>query len=368
MHPELNTWLHVVLGKPAAWLYRFWKERIAVRLNPWLGAVDEWISDKIDASRRASREMGVGLGKIEIVIVAFLLVQITPVAAGLGAAALCTFSALMTSPLLLFGMAPLCSDPGLSGHLLTLASTALASLVLWVLLRWSLAVVNDIQASRAKVYTAPKRPTRALIMGLSEWPEGRDGKPGGVAAAAEEAARWAGRWQDFVVPGVSGGNWQQSLRRIAASIDTLEVIYVLPSTESSRQFDAFIAYARLIFGRDDMPIQQVTDVDGQPFGTTSSAGLALDYEDYDAVSEGLQRALVLAGGAVKELARSETCVDITAGQKVFSIAGGVLTLNGGLMFSYVTTQPREQAGHVKYYDAELIFPDRLHSMVDKIRG
>lgn len=366
MPNDLRQWLDLILAKPLGWVWQFLCRVFGPVFKPFFGTADQWAADRISSWRRSLGDRGDRWGSAEALVIAFLLVQITPLAISLVPSLFCSFKALVSLPFALpLGIQPLCAEPGLSGHAAALGSSVLASIALWAVMRWSILVVNDVQESRAKLTAVPGRPTRALIMGLSEWP----GSRGGIAAAAAEAELWAGKWQEFIKPETAGGNWQQSVRRIAASIDTLEAIMVVASTQSALQFEAFKGYAETILGRGPLPIHRVKGATG-PGGEASDANedVVLDYENYDDVSAAMRRALEQAAVEVKDLLRSETCVDVTAGLKVFSIAGGVLTLNNGLTFSYVTTQPQGRAGEVRYYDAELIFADRMNRALDRVKG
>jgi hypothetical protein len=143
--------------------------------------------------------------------------------------------------------------------------------------------------------------------------------------------------------------WQQSLRSVWNYIiapnrkEPVKAILVVPSRESATDFCAFRdllhdrlqdALTRGKFGGPLPAVKLVTET-------------GIDYEDYNSIVETLNDAVDIA---VKEFGAShrEICLDATAGFKIFSIATSIVTLNRGLIFSYINND-----GRPRYYDAKI---------------
>lgn len=174
-----------------------------------------------------------------------------------------------------------------------------------------------------------------------------------------------------------GNVWQQNLRSAWHHREKLRAIYVLDPDEE--HFSALRTYltAGLGAGRGIEIIRiSSEDAPGDRFLLLSGSGEPLEpsYEDYNYVYEGLRRGLAMIRERpdVKEPGRiswlrdfllgtdsddeidKRTCVDATPGQKPFSIAAAILTINRPLKFSYVTTSnPKDVYGEVKFYDTNL---------------
>ena len=170
-------------------------------------------------------------------------------------------------------------------------------------------------------------------------------------------------------------SWQQNLRSAWHHRANLKAIYVLdPSID---QFEAFKQYMEHAFttGGHCISVIRITSSDtlNEPFVTIDGSGAEIPrtYENYDYVYQGLHRGLELihARGDLEEILGlqkekfkrdridAQICVDATAGQKIFSIAASVLTLNRPLKFSYVTTkvQGEQSGGDVRFYDTNVRF-------------
>lgn len=331
---------------------------LAARLGAtgWLARLDQAVADAVRQARAAAAERievmrrqgsapQLAEGRaVEGIVVAALLFLFGPLVADLPAAALCATQTVRIP----FGLAPAaCAAETADGlGLLWLIGSLLAWVPFYFVGRWALAVTNDIAHSEARMVEDPER-QRVLVMGLSEASPPPDEQ-------IREAAAHAGSWQDFAGPARPGdrrgGNWQQGARVIRHHLATLEAIYLLPSSRSLDQVEAFRTYCRTLFGRD-IPIRRINGPDGEPFGLTGLSGPLRDYESYDYVYEGLKRGVTLAREAIPDLAEKDVCIDVTAGQKIFSVAAGVLTLNRGLRFCYTTTGAT--SGRIIVYDAQL---------------
>lgn len=183
--------------------------------------------------------------------------------------------------------------------------------------------------------------------------------------------------------------WQQNLRSAwhHARQGKLKAIYVLDPDVS--QFGLLRAYLKAALDSIDADIEIVQICErgrpNQPFSVHDGSGQEekRGYENYTYVYEGLLRALemiheradadALVGPrspfpkSLFDHSRGErldelTCVDATPGQKPFSIAAAVLTLNRPLRFSYVTTGDGSTSvgGEVRFYDTNLRFAAGLN--------
>lgn len=149
--------------------------------------------------------------------------------------------------------------------------------------------------------------------------------------------------------------WQQNVQSIYRHIDRLERVLILPSEETSKQFDIFQKYISALFKvTSKFSVEMVTrsDIDLEPFSLVSDPDRKRNYDDYDYVYQGLRRALRQAG-VPDSIQSSEICIDATAGIKVFSIAAAMVTLNTDVKLSYVTTTA--PSGIVKFYDMRVDF-------------
>jgi hypothetical protein len=259
---------------------------------------------------------------------------------------------------------PACMRDTVDGlGLVRLALALFGTVAAYTLGRWLLLLQNRPAASAAVRTAVPPKATRVLIVGLSLWQQ-RKGEPTPARQCQDTIDRYRNHPDGIaaaLAPGDrDGGPWQQTLRRIAKA-EGVECVYVLPSRETDGQVEDFRKYCNDLLGKR-VEIRRVRGVDGERYlaPNVPEGGNRQDYEDYNYVYNGLARALEQATEEIPGLERSQICIDVTAGQKIFSIAGGVLTLNSkDMVFSYVTTQPPETAGEVRYYDAEIVFTDRL---------
>ena len=184
------------------------------------------------------------------------------------------------------------------------------------------------------------------------------------------------------VTSVRPNSWQQNLRSAWHHRSQLEYIFVL--NPSRDQFDLFKSYMDAAFkGEDKKPTILLIAESGIPsskagaFHLTDQSGRVLpaDYENYDYVYFGLSQALqqIRQCRAGLDTHRSDdnglqgrslpthrdarfdelTCIDITAGQKIFSIAAAALTLNRPLKFSYVNTE-----GVLRFFNTNLRIASR----------
>lgn len=170
--------------------------------------------------------------------------------------------------------------------------------------------------------------------------------------------------------------WQQNLRAAWHHRKTLKAIYVLDPDKD--EFAELSRYLQAALPHVEMVRISAEAAPGKQFCTYDGAGLAIpsSYENYSYVYEGLRRGLemvharvhqepgasrkkgfwaLILGVETEDAADRRTCIDATAGQKVFSIAAAILTLNRPLKFSYVTTfNPGGVFGEVCFYDTRLL--------------
>lgn len=159
-------------------------------------------------------------------------------------------------------------------------------------------------------------------------------------------------------------SWQQSVRAAACHGASLERILVLDrdlpdpkvsGPQHSGTFEEFRVWLHDAL-KEACPnlkldeIRIITMRDGAtPFAVADHrGGRPRDYEDFEYVDTGLRRGLDMLFG--KAPPDERVCIDVTPGQKVFSIVAGAITFNEKCRFSYVAGD-----GRVNFYDAKLDF-------------
>lgn len=142
--------------------------------------------------------------------------------------------------------------------------------------------------------------------------------------------------------------WQQNVRAIHAHGSMLRSVYILPSDKSAVQVPDFIKGVKPHYPH--IEFKQVTLPYGEEFRVSDDA-YGMDYLNYRYVHDGLKRAIRMAtkdhGAAASP---DNICIDVTAGQKTFSIAGAIVTLNNDILLSYMTNE-----GKPKFYDMSASF-------------
>lgn len=259
---------------------------------------------------------------------------------------------------------------------LTFVTTALVASIAFGIAVWRLKRVADAAlTSRARMTSDSASSTigarRVLIMGLSPLAQTAESAIGSdidriVAGkfGAEQVALPVSEFKKLADLPVATP-WQQNIRamwfhanpKILPPERRLQQALVLPSAESWKQFPLFKRYAEALFGAA-VEIDYVRQSRGSEaaFCTRDDRGnVCRDYENYDYVRDGLLRAVEQAGEAGTRYRDADICIDATPGQKPFSIAAAIITLNRRLVFSYVTTgQPgSDVGGEVKTYDAHI---------------
>jgi CRISPR-associated protein Csx16 len=130
-------------------------------------------------------------------------------------------------------------------------------------------------------------------------------------------------------------SWQQNLRAVAAQLPELRAVIVLTSPQSKEDFGRFERLLRTVLKRAGHEPIIVSDRDHEA-----------DFESYDALDRAFKAAARTAAGW--GAGARDLCIDITAGQKIFSIAAVIATLNRGTVFTYVNP-----AGEVAGYSASI---------------
>lgn len=172
--------------------------------------------------------------------------------------------------------------------------------------------------------------------------------------------------------------WQQNLRSLWFHRAAIREVLILDPEKD--QFDYVRAYVIKAFSAGGTPLEieriSAADRPGKPFYTVEeSTGLEMQprYENYAHVYEGLNRGLeILRERHQDSDVERLTCVDATAGLKIFSIAAAILTLNRHVIFSYVTPRAETkmptsngstadeqttllEGGEIRFYDISLTF-------------
>ena len=253
-----------------------------------------------------------------------------------------------------------CAATMSGGPLLTMAGVAFVyALAIYVLSQ----IVGAVIWSRMSELGGRDAKCRALIMGLS---------PASISEVDEICARFKARPQDYTLPiqeyralTISpDGNkltpkkcidlaifWQQNARAIQHHLPGLKRVLVLPSTESDRQWKHFEKLTTAFY--PGIKVERVTDEGGRIFANPHDG--AQSYEDYAYVRDGLDRAVIQLLERDEKLVEADICVDVTPGQKLFSIAAAIATLNRDIKLSYVSTLD----GRVRVFDAEIGTADSL---------
>lgn len=332
-------------------------------LGPWLAQLDRLVARTIEASRARAHAFFAKLRKegriraevtgrgVEAVVATWLFFALGASAPDVAAKLACPFLWFFYP---LFG-APACVrgswDPvGLTALLFALAMFAVFHFVA----RWLIAIASDIAESRATIVPSDQVRAKALIMGLSPLPNGMTAQDA-MAEAATNARDWKAYTAPIAVGVTSRLTWQQNARAIAHHLSELRVVYMLPSKETIDNFDDFRAFCCTLFGRD-LDIRRVTDEQGEAWRDRNvGAEHERSYENYNYIYGGMSRAIGQIKEAFHDISDRDICIDVTAGQKIFSIAGGVITLNRKMYFGYVTTGAAgvNIGGDVRIYDAQL---------------
>jgi hypothetical protein len=170
--------------------------------------------------------------------------------------------------------------------------------------------------------------------------------------------------------------WQQNLRALWPHRDTLEAVLILaPTDESVKESPTDGGVMISEISAISSIIQQMCKStcktqpvfvgvvplhrsSAMPYFRSDKAGgghsRPRDYEDYDYCYSGLKRGVDFCkktGLNGKKYVESDIAIDITAGLKIFSIAGAIITLNSDVVFQYVSTI----TGDVIQYDTTVEF-------------
>jgi hypothetical protein len=219
-------------------------------------------------------------------------------------------------------------------------------------------IVGTVVWSRLRTVARRESRCRVLIMGLSELPKEQIALLETIKVTFRDRGDCYGLpTKDYLaLPGFSDGQlqtmalkWQQNVRAARQHGDRLQAILVLPSEESLQQWEHFCGFMEFFF--PGISVRRVLGHNGQPFRQPTAPGTKdFDYEDYEYVWTGLTRAVDQAQESFHDrpLADDEICIDVTAGQKTFTMAGANVTLNLQRKLSYVSND-----GIVAVYHAEI---------------
>ncbi|MEZ5847268.1 MAG: CRISPR-associated protein Csx16 [Geminicoccaceae bacterium] len=138
---------------------------------------------------------------------------------------------------------------------------------------------------------------------------------------------------------VKNFRWQQNIRALAPHLGKLEHVVVITSERSDTEFDDFAAFVRGQCARA-----------GHAVHVHRAVRAGVDYEDYETLSSAIREAIRLARRLGAD--EREIVIDATAGQKIFSIAAAIATVNRNLVFTYVNNK-----GVVRAFDASMQLGD-----------
>lgn len=209
-------------------------------------------------------------------------------------------------------------------------------------------------ARMTREYDPDARPFRAVVLTLSRLDPN-------ALAQAEKLANWV---DEVVAKGTSAStilehlcdkdpaksgwanalSWQQTLRTIRFHAQDLRVLYFVLSPEAAAQFNLFLRIAIPL-----LPKRVI--VRPAPHAVSNDTNV-VDLTDYNKVSG----RIIAACEEAKKLARcgdGDLCVDITAGQKVWSAASTIATLNSEAAFGYVNTRFDGEEGQMVIFNARI---------------
>lgn len=130
-------------------------------------------------------------------------------------------------------------------------------------------------------------------------------------------------------------SWQQALRAIRPHLPRLREVLVISSEQSATDFDLFAEM-----------LQPMLRASGHEVTLRHVTPKGIDFEDFGVVYKTMRAALEHAPKS--DSGGDDVCIDVTPGQKIFSIASAVATLNRGVAFGYVNGK-----GEVKSFDASI---------------
>lgn len=139
--------------------------------------------------------------------------------------------------------------------------------------------------------------------------------------------------------------WQQTLRMVQFHWPRLQVLHFVLSPQVKDQFPVFL---RIVTPLLPPGVTVMPDLNSDLFPCS-----VVDSTDYNAVSDCIKQvceaATLKAGCDHRDL-----CIDITAGQKIWSAAGTIATLNSDAAFGYVDTHDANNAGKMVVFNARIV--------------
>ena len=236
------------------------------------------------------------------------------------------------------------------------------------LVRIAVKVANRIVTSTAQMTTELETPPTVLIMGLSKIKDENDPKPGEPESAQNLVELTEpSHLQDLVLnthdfkernqnqnrpegSRILSSPWQQNIRSIHAHRNHLKRVIVIPSEQSVRQSEQFKAYFSKLFGADSTITLEFDPRFSRSANTVAeSTSKRSIYEHYDFMYNNLRR-IVREVTMSTYVTEEQVCIDCTSGQKTFSIAAAMVTLNTKTKMSYLNPD-----GEAKFYDMRVDF-------------
>lgn len=155
-----------------------------------------------------------------------------------------------------------------------------------------------------------------------------------------------------ILDSYSRNPWRQNFRLIWHHLAgdrvtrPLRRVIVVTSEGASGSQACVNEFMELVRGRvEDAMTRGV--ISRHPFDIAAIPGDGINFEDYTAVFNELTR-VVEAAGKDYQAKHDDICIDVTAGQKIYSVAAAVVTMNRKLIFSYVNGE-----GKPRFYDARI---------------
>lgn len=139
--------------------------------------------------------------------------------------------------------------------------------------------------------------------------------------------------------------WQQTLRMVAFHWPKLRVLHFVLSPQVKEQFPVFL---RIVTPLLPPGVVVLPDIASPRFSES-----IVDLTAYNAVSDCIKMACDSAT-LIADCDKRDLCIDITAGQKIWSAAGTIATLNSETAFGYVNTLADGEVGKMVVFNARIV--------------
>jgi hypothetical protein len=248
---------------------------------------------------------------------------------------------------------------GLEGNMGKLAALVLFIALFWTAADYGLRRSDKLLGSTAQMIPFERQNgAKYLIMGYS--PMSGDARRAALAELEQWGVSHVALPTDAYIAacharGINASafpqnKWQQNIRAINHHKDVLKTVLVLAPNENAVEQSDFIRYVETAFPGRHRFIRFITERNSDNLFRKYHAfsKSELFYEDYDYVFSGVSRGLQMIDDENPSVSPDEICVDATSGNKTFSIAAAIATLNAECVFSYVNSD-----GLMRFYNASV---------------